>query len=84
MADCACADDKQRQALGLYLRAVTLDETNVNAWLRGSEILEILGFTDNARSWQRKARELFPESLAFAGDRPWLNDLTTSTLEPSS
>ena len=84
MADCACADDKQRQALGLYLRAVTLDETNVNAWLRGSEILEILGFTDNARSWQRKARELFPESLAFAGDRPWLDDLNTSTLEPSS
>jgi len=83
-ARCFSTQGEERRALGLYLRAVTLNELNVTAWLQGSEILEILGFTDNARSWQRRAQDLFPESPAFAGERPWLTDLLSTALEPTS
>lgn len=82
-AACARAAGEHRRALGYYLRAVTLDERNVTAWLRGSEILEILGFADNARSWRRRARDLFPEARAFGGDQPWLDELNTSVLVPT-
>lgn len=82
-ADCARRSGEERRALGYYLHAVTLDEQNLDAWLRGGEILEILGFTDNARSWRRRARELFPEHPAFHGDRPWLEELVQSVMEPS-
>jgi len=83
-AECVRRMGEDRRALGYYLRAVTLDDRNLDAWLRGGEILEILGFTDNARSWRRRARELFPEHPAFQGGRPWLDDLVLSVMEPTS
>ncbi len=83
-AECVRRAGEDRRALGYYLRAVTLDDRNLDAWLRGGEILEILGFTDNARSWRRRARELFPEHPAFQSGRPWLDDLVLSVMEPTS
>jgi len=83
-AACASAAGEPRRALGYYLRAVTLDERNVSAWLRGSEILEILGFADNARSWRRRARDLFPEARVFDGDHAWRDEWAPEALAPST
>lgn len=83
-AACAAEAGEHRRALGYYLRAVTLDERNVGAWLRGGEILEILGFADNARSWRRRARDLFPEARTFGDDQAWLDEIITSVLAPTT
>jgi tetratricopeptide (TPR) repeat protein len=67
LADCArYAGDRQR-ALKLYLRAVTANEWNHRAWLRGHDLMEDLGFHDNAQSWRRRAADRFPE-LPAAGE----------------
>jgi tetratricopeptide (TPR) repeat protein len=61
LAECArYAGDRQR-ALKLYLRTVTEEERNHRAWLRGSSLLEELGFHDNAASWRRRVTLRFPE-----------------------
>jgi len=83
-AACAAAAGEHRRALGYYLRAVTLDERNVTAWLRGSAILEMLGFTDNAKSWRRRARDLFPEARAFDGELSWRDEWNPSVLAPTT
>ena len=83
-AACAAAAGEHRRALGYYLRAVTLDERNVTAWLRGSGILEMLGFTDNAKSWRRRARDLFPEARAFDGELSWRDEWSPSVLAPTT
>jgi tetratricopeptide (TPR) repeat protein len=67
LAECArCAGDRKR-ALQLYLRAVTASEWNHRAWLRGSVVLDELGFHDNAASWRRQVAVHFPEHPACAG-----------------
>jgi len=53
-----------RRALGYYLRAVTTDERNLSAWLRGGQVLEELGFRDNAKSWRAKIYHHFMEITA--------------------
>jgi tetratricopeptide (TPR) repeat protein len=61
LAECArYAGDRQR-ALKLYLRAVTANEWNHRAWLRGYDLMEDLGFHDNAESWRRRVADRFTE-----------------------
>ncbi|MBC8423409.1 glycosyltransferase family 2 protein [bacterium] len=73
-ADCACTCGEGRRAMSYYLRAVTTDEGNLSAWVRGCRMLEELGFTGNAKSWRSRAETLFPEYPGFrSGD--WNADL---------
>lgn len=67
LADCARRAGDRKRALRLYLRAVTASEWNPHAWTRGCELLDELGFHDNATSWRAKAQEYFPE---FPAGRP--------------
>jgi len=61
LAECArYAGDRQR-ALKLYLRAVTANEWNHRAWVRGHDLMENLGFHDNAQSWRRRVVDRFAE-----------------------
>jgi tetratricopeptide (TPR) repeat protein len=61
LAECArYAGDRQR-ALKLYLRAVTANEWNHRAWRRGYDLMEDLGFHDNAQSWRRRVADRFAE-----------------------
>ncbi len=61
LAECArYAGDRQR-ALKLYLRAVTSNEWNHRAWIRGHDLMEDLGFHDNAQSWRRRVADRFSE-----------------------
>jgi tetratricopeptide (TPR) repeat protein len=71
--DCELGRGELRRALGYYLRAVTTDENNLSAWLRGSRVLEQLGFRDNAKSWRDKAEARFPEYPGFRSSEDWLS-----------
>ena len=71
-ADCAHARGEGRRAMGFYLRAVTSDDSNLSAWVRGCRTLEELGFNDNAKSWRAKAETLFPEYPGFRGAAGWV------------
>ncbi len=73
-ADCACTRGAGRRAMGFYLRAVTSDDSNLSAWVRGCRTLEELGFNDNAKSWRAKAETLFPEYPGFRNDADWVNE----------
>jgi tetratricopeptide (TPR) repeat protein len=64
LADCARLAGDRKRALRLYLRAVTASEWNPLAWVRGCELLDELGFHDNASSWRTKLQEQFPEHAA--------------------
>ncbi len=68
LAECARYAGDRKRALQLYLRAVTEDERNHRAWLRGSELMGELGFRDNAASWRRQVGVLFPEHPGLAAD----------------
>jgi tetratricopeptide (TPR) repeat protein len=61
LAECARFAGDRKRALKLYLRTVTENEWNHRAWLRGSSLMEDLGFRDNAASWRRKVTIVFPE-----------------------
>ena len=61
LAECARFAGDRKRALKLYLRAVTENEWNHRAWLRGCSLLEELEFHDNAASWRRKVALHFPE-----------------------
>lgn len=74
-ADCARARGEGRRAMGFYLRAVTTDDSNLSAWVRGCRTLEELGFIDNAKSWRAKAETLFPEYPGFRGASDWVSEL---------
>lgn len=76
-ADCARSRDEDRRAMSYYLRAVTTDERNLAAWVRGCRVLEALGFEGNARSWRARAETLFPEYPGFASDADWITELMT-------
>ena len=80
-ADCARERGEDRRAMGFYLRAVTTDERNLSAWVRGCRMLVSLGFVDNAKSWRAKAETLFPEYEGFATDAVWSAEPMTR-LEP--
>ncbi len=61
LAECARYAGDRKRALKLYLRAVTANEWNHRAWVRGTDLMEDLGFHDNAQSWRRTVTEKFPE-----------------------
>jgi tetratricopeptide (TPR) repeat protein len=73
--DCELGRGELRRALGYYLRAVTTDENNLAAWLRGSSVLAELGYRDNAKSWRDKAESRFPEHPGFGNAEDWLSGL---------
>jgi tetratricopeptide (TPR) repeat protein len=61
LAECARYAGDRKRALKLYLRAVTANEWNHRAWRRGHDLMEDLGFHDNAQSWRRRVVDRFPE-----------------------
>lgn len=67
LAECARYAGDRKRALQLYLRAVTANEANPRAWLRGGDVLDELGFHDNAASWRRQVALRFPEHPACTG-----------------
>lgn len=52
---------RPRQALSIYLKALSLEETAVDAWVGGAEVLVRLGFRGNARSWLQRIQMSLPE-----------------------
>ena len=69
LAECARFASDRKRALKLYLRAITENEWNHRAWLRGCSLLDELEFHDNADSWRRKVAIQFPEHPAvLAGE----------------
>jgi len=69
LAECARFAGDRKRALKLYLRAVTENEWNVRAWLRGCSLLDELEFRDNADTWRRKVAVQFPELPAVLASR---------------
>jgi len=61
MADCSRFAGDRKRALKLYLRTVTEDEQNHQAWLKGCDLMREMGFHDNAESWWTKTVNRFPE-----------------------
>lgn len=61
LAECARYAGDRKRALKLYLRAVTANEWNHRAWQRGQDLMDDLGFRDNAQSWARRVADRFPE-----------------------
>jgi len=74
LADCARLAGDRKRALRLYLRAITASEWCVQAWERGCQLLDELGFHDNATSWRVKLQEQFPacEGAAAHEEEPVL------------
>jgi tetratricopeptide (TPR) repeat protein len=68
LAECARFANDRKRALTLYLRAVTENEWNHRAWLRGCSLLDELEFHDNADTWRRKVAVQFPEHPAVLAD----------------
>ena len=66
LARVADARGKAKEALQIYLRALSLNESEVEAWLSGSELLVRLGFGDNALSWLQKLSNFVPEHPRIA------------------
>ena len=61
MGECSRFAGDRKRALKLYLRTVTEDERNHQAWLKGCDLMREMGFLDNAGSWWAKAVSRFPE-----------------------
>lgn len=61
LARVAEAQGRVKDALQIYLKALTINESEVNAWIGGADVLFRLGFEDNARSWMRKLANFLPE-----------------------
>ena len=61
LAECSHFAGDRKRAMQLYLRAVTESEWNHRAWFRGGDLMEEMGFHDNAVSWLRTACTRFPE-----------------------
>ncbi len=61
LARIAEAEGRRKEALQIYLKALTLNENEFEAWIGGAELLIGIGFTDNARSWLEKLSTFLPE-----------------------
>lgn len=61
LARVARAEGRHREALQIYLKALTINENEFDAWIGGAEVLIGLGFDDNARSWLEKLSTFLPE-----------------------
>jgi glycosyltransferase involved in cell wall biosynthesis len=61
LARVAEAEGRHKEALQIYLKALTLNEDEFDAWIGGAQLLIGIGFTDNARSWLEKLATFLPE-----------------------
>ncbi|HKK69965.1 MAG TPA: glycosyltransferase [Candidatus Krumholzibacteria bacterium] len=61
LARVAEAEGRVRDALQVYLKALSINEDEIDAWIGGAEVLIGLGFDDNARSWLQKLSNSVPE-----------------------
>jgi tetratricopeptide (TPR) repeat protein len=61
LARVAAAEGRVKDALQIYLKALSINENEVDAWIGGSEVLIGLGYHDNARSWLQKLSTFLPE-----------------------
>ena len=61
LARIAEREGRVKDALQIYLKALSINDTEVDAWIGGSEVLIGLGFDDNARSWLQKLAQFVPE-----------------------
>jgi glycosyltransferase involved in cell wall biosynthesis len=61
MAECSRFAGDRKRALKLYLRTVTENQLNHQAWLRGCDLMLEMDFQDNAASWWRRVATHFPE-----------------------
>ena len=61
LAAVARAEGRHREALQIYLKALSINENEFEAWVGGAEVLIGLGFEDNARSWLDKLSAFLPE-----------------------
>ncbi len=57
----AANEGRQREALQIYLRALSINEHEVEAWIEGARLLIEMGFQDNARSWLQRLHRALPE-----------------------
>ncbi len=73
LASIAVREGRAREALQIYLKALSLNDTEVEAWIGGARVLVELGFYDNARSWLRKLSTFLPE---HPGIRRMLDELS--------
>lgn len=69
MAECSRFAGDRKRAMKLYLRTVTESEWNHRAWFRGCDLMEEMGFHDNAASWRRSVVERFPEHPQARAER---------------
>lgn len=81
LARVAEAEGRVKDALQIYLRALTLNENEVDAWIGGSEVLIDLGYHDNARSWLQKLATFLPEHPRV---RALLDDLESSAAKATT
>ena len=61
LARVAEREGRVKDALQIYLKALSINENEVDAWVGGSEVLIGLGYHDNARSWLQKLSAFLPE-----------------------
>ena len=54
------------KAIQLYMEATRVNEDNYRAWLQGSNLLEKIGFANNAAAWRSMLAKKFPR-LAESG-----------------
>lgn len=66
LAQVAEAEGRHREALQIHLRAISVNEAEVEAWLGGAEVLRTLGFADNAVSWLQKLQTFLTEDPRVA------------------
>lgn len=77
LARVAEREGRPKEALQLYLKALSLSEAEVDAWVQGAELLTQLGFRDNAASWLHKLSGFLPEHPRLARRAEELRGLAT-------
>ncbi|MFT5232071.1 MAG: tetratricopeptide (TPR) repeat protein [Candidatus Krumholzibacteriia bacterium] len=82
MAECSRFAGDRKRALKLYLRTVTEDDTNHRAWIRGCDLMDEMGFKDNAKSWWLKVAEKFPEHPLVAASHNMADNERTRPAMP--
>lgn len=61
LACCLRDQQRPREALGLFLRAVSANQWNWRAWREGARLMRQQGLSDQARSWSATFAEHFPD-----------------------
>jgi tetratricopeptide (TPR) repeat protein len=60
LAQCQMYLGETNKAIQLYLEATQRNEDNYRAWLQGSNLLEEIGFANNAAAWRSLVASKFP------------------------